>query len=1095
MIKKSGISVCLCLACALTLTSRVSADEPLIRGYLLFEYWDGISGSTVDLLTGNAAFPASPTAAEWRDSFEGLTNRGDNYGCRVGGYIIPPQTGNYTFFIASDDASEIWISTDENWNNVVKVAVVPTWANEHQWNKYPEQKSAEINMTAGQRYYVDVFFKESSSGDNLAVAWIGPGIGSDPNNPTVISGDHLSPYLRADDRQLVLKYYKPRSPFPADASFVGTPQITLTWSPVIYATSHHLYVGESLADVTNGTGGTDKGLISQASYSGYPFQLGRKYYWRVDEIEADGITKYAGPIWSFTVALKTASVPVPPDGSKFVDPNVSVGWVAGAGSVSHEVYFGTDQTQVTQASPTVFKGSQTAASFVPGPMAKGVKHYWRVDEVEADGTTRHVGPVWSFTTVPDAAVTDPNLLGWWKLDESQGSYAFDFSGHGLRGTLNGGPIWAPGMDGGALDFDGKDDWVETGKTPTVLGLNGNAARTVSVWVYARTFTSGAGVYEMGSNKAGEDFALTCRPTVNVWRMQYWNLDKDFTVASSQNQWVHFAHIHDGTRSKIYANGKLVVDELRTLNTTDSKTFKFGTYRTNRFNGVIDDLRLYKRAVTEAEVSRIMAGDPALAWAPVPANGSTPDVDQASTLNWSMGDGAVQHDVYLDKDQAAVSAANVTNTTGVYRGRQTSTTYGVAAKLDWGQTYYWRVDEVKADGTVSEGKLWSFTVADYLVADDFEPYDDICKRIFFTWVDGTGYGASQDCGLAANPGNGTGSTVGNLAAPFAEQTIVQAGHQSMPFGFDNSKAPFYSETSRQWASAQAWNRDGVNGLRIYFRGDPVAFLQTSATSIVMNGMGSDIYQATDQFRFAYRTLTGDGSITARVDGVQYAHDYTKAGVMIREGLQANVAQAHMIATPGGRVEWMTRTVAATNAAGTATVAGSTPVPQWVRVTRKGNVVTGEYSADGKTWLMVSATTSADIPMPATVYVGLVVCSHVTGTPAGARFSAVATTGAVTGDWQTADIGVAQVSGNMPDTLYVAVQDSTGAQKVLNHPDSLAISTGGWQEWTLPFSEFTSAGVNMGAVQKLTLGVGSPASPKAGPAGKIWIDDIRLVKTGQ
>ena len=93
-----------------------------------------------------------------------------------------------------------------------------------------------------------------------------------------------------------------------------------------------------------------------------------------------------------------------------------------------------------------------------------------------------------------------------------------------------------------------------------------------------------------------------------------------------------------------------------------------------------------------------------------------------------------------------------------------------------QTYYWRVDEVNNDYSNSPwtGHVWAFTTADYDVLDDFETYTDNplgMKRIFETWLDGLGYGQQ--------PGNGTGATVGHLEAPYAEQSIVSHGEQSMP----------------------------------------------------------------------------------------------------------------------------------------------------------------------------------------------------------------------------------------------------------------------------------------------------------------------------
>ena len=158
------------------------------RGTILAEYWFGIDGTAVSDLTSSANYPHSPSKTEQLTLFEMPADWNDNYGTRVRGYIHPPTTGDYTFWIASDDASELWLSTDANPNNAVLIAGVPGWTSSRQWTKYAEQRSAPISVTAGQKYYIEALQKEGSGGDNLAVAWQGPGI-----SQRVIEGKHLSP--------------------------------------------------------------------------------------------------------------------------------------------------------------------------------------------------------------------------------------------------------------------------------------------------------------------------------------------------------------------------------------------------------------------------------------------------------------------------------------------------------------------------------------------------------------------------------------------------------------------------------------------------------------------------------------------------------------------------------------------------------------------------------------------------------------------------------------------------------------------------------------------------------------------------------------
>ena len=136
---------------------------------------------------------AAPNITDTLPSFEAPVNWADNYGTRLRGYLTPPTTGSYTFWIASDDNSELWLSTNDNPANKVRIASVPEWTAWRQWNKLASQKSAAITLTAGQRYYVEALQKEDGSGDNLSVGWAKPG---EPTTAPseVIPGSVLFPF-------------------------------------------------------------------------------------------------------------------------------------------------------------------------------------------------------------------------------------------------------------------------------------------------------------------------------------------------------------------------------------------------------------------------------------------------------------------------------------------------------------------------------------------------------------------------------------------------------------------------------------------------------------------------------------------------------------------------------------------------------------------------------------------------------------------------------------------------------------------------------------------------------------------------------------
>ncbi|MCX5674282.1 MAG: lamin tail domain-containing protein, partial [Planctomycetota bacterium] len=146
-------------------------------GTILREWWTGITGTTIpSLIIGYANYPNYPTGRDERTTFEAPTNLAENYGTRMRGYVTAPLTGNYYFFIASDDNSELWFdATGETGGGKTLVASVTGSTTPQQWDKYASQKSAAIALQAGQRYYIEVLHKEGTGSDNLAVGWQLPG--------------------------------------------------------------------------------------------------------------------------------------------------------------------------------------------------------------------------------------------------------------------------------------------------------------------------------------------------------------------------------------------------------------------------------------------------------------------------------------------------------------------------------------------------------------------------------------------------------------------------------------------------------------------------------------------------------------------------------------------------------------------------------------------------------------------------------------------------------------------------------------------------------------------------------------------------------
>lgn len=152
--------------------SRVATLTISTNG-ILRDVWLNIGGgNAVADLTNNPAYPDSPSFDEvLNELFETPSNAYEQYGQRLRALITAPETGDYRFWIASDDGGQLFVSTDETPANRQLVASVSVWTGPREWNKYPEQQSAAIPLVAGQRYYLEAAMKEGGGGDNLAVQW------------------------------------------------------------------------------------------------------------------------------------------------------------------------------------------------------------------------------------------------------------------------------------------------------------------------------------------------------------------------------------------------------------------------------------------------------------------------------------------------------------------------------------------------------------------------------------------------------------------------------------------------------------------------------------------------------------------------------------------------------------------------------------------------------------------------------------------------------------------------------------------------------------------------------------------------------------
>jgi hypothetical protein len=533
-----------------------------------------------------------------------------------------------------------------------------------------------------------------------------------------------------------------QAPSPADGA-KGVAMPVLTWTAGEDAVVHEVYFG------------TDPNL-TQADYQGPRNTVGywhtpgivpgQTYYWRVDEVTATGV-RTVGKVWSFTAGSPTAFDPRPRDGAKWIDPaGVQLTWEFGTDAKDHEIYFGTDKAAVEAGDAGVFKGNQAVNAYTVGALDKDTVYYWRIDERSWDGTL-HKGDVWTFSTFGGA------------YDGVKAEY---FNNADLTGE----PVVVRTEP--RIDFTWPEGTTEGVNSPAVgVPVNNYSAR----WS-AELQVAFSGEYR---------FVVNVNNSGRLW------LDGRLLI----DRWPN-----DGTIPEYTTKGILL-----TAGTVYSLILEW-----NKFNaGSLARLEWIDPFGGRQVIPTGALQLPLRANRPGPSAGQS-DVSDTSMLRWSPGDRAASHDVYFGDSAEAVAAADTSS--DLYQGRQSldETTFDPGV-LEWGKTYFWRVDEVNdADaGSPWKGCVWSFTVADFLVIDDFEAYtDDLGGRIYETWIDGYTNNASS-------------SVVGYLTAPFAEQTLVHAGHQSMPLDYNNVNAPYFSEAERVWETPQDWTVNGVDTLTIYVRG--------------------------------------------------------------------------------------------------------------------------------------------------------------------------------------------------------------------------------------------------------------------------------------
>lgn len=533
------------------------------RGGITRQAWYNISGNYVTNLTGNSRYPNSPDLTEIVTKFEGPVDAADSYGSRLYGFFIPPATGSYTFWIAGDDYSELWLNLSTDPAKDTKdpaIAEKIAWVYGHtglrEWTKYDQQSSAnaypeDILLTAGKPYYIMALHKEGGGGDHVSVSFSGPGI---PQQ--VIEGRYLMP-------------------FAADYN----------WGPLFTAdTLYGLHAVEGY--------GYNDSLAGQANaFDGGPVT------W----------SKAAGPLWLQVAADGTLSG-VPGDSDTGMQSfEVRAADAAGASS---DVLLWVNVLDTFTGERGLSDFAEIAARWLAGSCS---------DVPACDGAdlTGDAG-----VNVADlAAMADSWLIerphggrvAAWTFNED----ASDVIG-GFDGTLLNGAAIVPmnfdGGSGGALFLDGVDDYLEiTG----YKGISGATSRTCAAWI--KTLVASSQIMTWGSTETGGKWSVRVSEDGTL-RAEVAGGYIYGTTNLLDGNWHHIAVVLLDDGSPNIDEAVLYVDGYREavfggklscpVNTIDGIDAVIGTNiaKNGFFNGLIDHVQIYNRALTSNEIRRLCGYD-------------------------------------------------------------------------------------------------------------------------------------------------------------------------------------------------------------------------------------------------------------------------------------------------------------------------------------------------------------------------------------------------------------------------------------------------------------------------------------------------------
>jgi hypothetical protein len=687
------------------------------------------------------------------------------------------------------------------------------------------------------------------------------------------------------------------------------------------------------------------------------------------------------------------------------------------------------------------------------------------------------------------------LVAHWTLDEGSGNTAYDISGNGLDGTLQGDPQWVVGKIGGALEFDGNGDYIDCGNDP-IFDITEQI--TLTVWVNANDMANSQNNMWLG--KGDNAYAIKHQTGNYLEFFVYdgsWHSTQYTTNLESLNgEWHHMAGTFDGTELKFYLDGQLEITLAfeGTIGTAAHPvTIGENSQATGRFfDGMLDDLRIYNHTLTELEILGVMEGSKGYPYAlgPVPADGDI-HADTWVNLSWAPGSFAVSHDVYLGDNFDNVNEG----AEGTFQGNQAATFivagfpgFAYPDGLIPGTTYYWRIDEVNDTEPNSpwKGNVWSFMIPPKTAyaPDPAESAELIDPDVTLSWTGGFGsklhyvyFGDNFD-------------DVNNAAGGLPQGTAT------------------YTPGTLKLGKIYYWRVDEFDVIETH-KGDVWSFTTEGAVVSLKPANGAvDVKQT--------QILTWSPGEAAASHEVYFGTDKevvrnADTGSPEYKGTRDLGSESY----DPGKLEWETTYYWRIDEVNNANPDSPWVGPVWSFMTANFLIVDDFESYNDldpaepdsnrifNAWIdgYDDPTNGSLVGYDAPPFAEqTIVHSGNQSMPLyydnSVGYSEATMTLTYPRDWTEKGVNTLTIwlrgdSANAAETLYVALNGNA----IVTNDNPNAAQVEEWAQWNIDLQAFADQGVNLANVNTIALGLGNRNNPVAGGSGTMYFDDIRLYAPAQ